>query len=215
MPGHAPHLVLHGLRVVAALKLRLPLRRPRCEGSPRPSGRGRIEATVMVGSASTPKGSPRPSGRGRIEALPHRSFYLVIRRVLHGLRVVAALKPRLKSGAETAPCMGSPRPSGRGRIEAHPWGEAEEFGSRRSPRPSGRGRIEARRPPSACTPASRSPRPSGRGRIEAALGAIANQLQRRRSPRPSGRGRIEATARTGQRHAQVPGFSTAFGSWPH
>ena len=47
--------------------------------------------------------------------------------VLHGLRVVAALKLNERPTDMSAPHCRSPRPSGRGRIEAHIEGEKVEF----------------------------------------------------------------------------------------
>src|ERR1700739_4937931 len=110
--------VLYGLMAVAALKRR-----------------GGIPG-VTVGF-----GSPRPHGRGRIEARPSTSNSNGSRMVLHGLMAVAALKPCHKSQGSEWPVVlhglmavaalkriqrvllqreqsCSPRPHGRGRIEA-------------------------------------------------------------------------------------------------
>src|SRR5262249_35844374 len=88
-------VVLHGLLAVAALKR--PPSMPGCHQS---------------------GCSPRPAGRGRIEAfsvsLPNPKEFAD---VLHGLLAVAALKPAYQSPASSA-CWRSPRPAGRGRIEA-------------------------------------------------------------------------------------------------
>ena len=85
--------VLHGLRVVAALKRGWDVGvRHRHSSSPRPSGRGRIEASPWRPRVAWLSGSPRPSGRGRIEAVSSQVGGLKIQGVLHGLRVVAALK---------------------------------------------------------------------------------------------------------------------------
>ena len=54
-------------------------------------------------------------------------------------------------------------------------------------------------------------------RVVAALkldGAFSDRVDAPRSPRPSGRGRIEA-CRSGSAFGDERRFSTAFGSWPH
>ena len=161
--------VLHGLRVVAALKHRCPAGRvrPARRRSPRPSGRGRIEAMSPAGDDARlrVRGSPRPSGRGRIEALmAARKNTTSDRHVLHGLRVVAALKRSWPPDRYSRPA-----------IVLH--------GLRVVAALKHRPVAERRRPEAG-------------------------------SPRPSGRGRIEApTARTTGSSSSM--FSTAFGSWPH
>ena len=83
---------LHGLRVVAALKRsRRSVRSCKVCGSPRPPGRGRIEASSSSGRRIVVS-SPRPPGRGRIEAVSTDDRLSRVCRLLHGLRVVAALK---------------------------------------------------------------------------------------------------------------------------
>ena len=156
---------LHGRKAVAELKPAVPsvaVQAP--ASSPRPKGRGRIEARSTPFTHHPTHMSPRPKGRGRIEAVCSAKGKPVVVR-LHGRKAVAELKP------DYAGIIASARGT--------------------SPRPKGRGRIEAVLMPSIKTPIGWSPRPKGRGRIEAKL---ARQLPPRqaRSPRPKGRGRIEA-----------------------
>src|SRR5258708_5791603 len=86
--------VLHGREVVAALK----------------------PDTASL-NAQTRLCSPRPRGRGRIEARPPSPSWPLVGRVLHGREVVAALKPAALLRVDREVDR-SPRPRGRGRIEA-------------------------------------------------------------------------------------------------
>src|SRR5262249_14251450 len=111
--------VLHGRKAVAALKpIGLNLRCIEAwHGSPRPKGRGRIEATPSWIAPNAANGSPRPKGRGRIEAPHHSGNCPHLLHVLHGRKAVAALKHHSHS-SRPSKLPRSPRPKGRGRIEA-------------------------------------------------------------------------------------------------
>src|SRR2546423_559003 len=85
---------LHGQEAVAALKPQSAHHiSASAFSSPRPRGRGRIEALAARQSLPPSWWSPRPRGRGRIEAGP---YGLVLPRSLrlHGQEAVAALKRR-------------------------------------------------------------------------------------------------------------------------
>ena len=132
--------------------------------SPRPKGRGRIEAFCGWPLVHQSCLSPRPKGRGRIEAgassssfgdicglhgrkavaelkLVKRNFLGYVAGSLHGRKAVAELKRR------TSCRSASPHHRLHGRkavAELKPYVRAETWlPSAGSPRPKGRGRIEA------------------------------------------------------------------------
>ena len=143
-PHRAAASVLHGLMAVAALKRcrdRVGSRQGQAS-SPRPHGRGRIEARqrpapfilpilVLHGlmAVAALKQSPpcRPPSRSKVlhGLMAVAALKLVSARatstctaVLHGLMAVAALKHASPRSTPAALPGRSPRPHGRGRIEA-------------------------------------------------------------------------------------------------
>ncbi len=137
---------LRDRKVAAPLKRTLPIGlRSRCATSPRPKGRGPIEAVACTPvSAMRTSPSPRPKGRGPIEArrrgegplrglrnLRDRKVAAPLKhvRVVGPERVVGDLRDRkvaaplkLLVGAPDEATGGvSPRPKGRGPIEATGW----------------------------------------------------------------------------------------------
>ena len=89
-------------------------------GSPRPRAVAALKLLDWHGSLlAWRSGSPRPPGRGRIEARTgFGDAESAESQVLHGLRAVAALKLACRRCVRQCSGAGSPRPPGRGRIEA-------------------------------------------------------------------------------------------------
>src|SRR5262249_54511370 len=156
--------------------------------SPRPTGRGRIEADSPTFPQQRRVTSPRPTGRGRIEAdrtNPHHGVFSC--RNLHAPQGVAELKPGAAVDEPGIPVdlhapQGVAELKRRG-LNMHPvWmqylhapqGVAELKRSRFGPRDPHE---------------SISPRPTGRGRIEAPVVGLLLWDSYRLSPRPTGRGR--------------------------
>src|SRR5260370_683101 len=114
--------------------------------------------------------SPRPRGRGPIEA-PVKYFSTpFLSTALHAREGVAPLKPKFSCWYHTS-VFDSPRPRGRGPIEAVMLGCDLVGDLLVSPRPRGRGPIEAQQVHGCRWPGdANSPRPRGRGPIEATAG---------------------------------------------
>ena len=159
--------------------------------SPRPIGRGLIEAPCRCPSRNPSSLSPRPIGRGLIEAefdpVPQRPRGRYLPGQLAGaslklLRVVvgrsrtgylpgqlagASLKRRQKERLADYGLYLPGQLAGASLKLLQQGPGASRAGS--SPRPIGRGLIEAPWPRSPATGPSRSPRPIGRGLIEARI----------------------------------------------